>query len=118
MPNHQEVERRGRPRKWAEIPLAAWMIASGIRAEDLADRLGVNHSTVYRWFRGEQNPTLTTAKAIAEIARRSGSGRKLSLEDILNPRRRPNTHDEEKHDGVLSRSTAEARDRRLATAQE
>jgi transcriptional regulator with XRE-family HTH domain len=81
--NHQEVERRGRPRKWAEIPLAAWMISSGIRAEDLADRLGVDHSTVYRWFRGEQNPTRTTAKAIAEIAR--SSGRKLSLEDIFNP---------------------------------
>ena len=80
--NRPEVEHRGRPRKWAEIPLATWMIASGIRAEDLADRLGVDHSTVYRWFRGEQNPTLTTAKAIAEIAQRSG--RKLTLDDIFN----------------------------------
>jgi transcriptional regulator with XRE-family HTH domain len=58
------------------------MIASGIRAEDLADRLGVDHSTVYRWLRGEQSPTHNTAHAIAEIARRSG--RKLTLDDIFN----------------------------------
>ena len=42
MPRHIERRRSraGRPRKWIEIPLANWMKASGIRAEDLADELG------------------------------------------------------------------------------
>jgi transcriptional regulator with XRE-family HTH domain len=109
------LERRGRPRKWAETPLAAWLIESKIRAEDFADKLGVEHSTVYRWLRGDQNPTIETAQAIVDIARRSGSRRKLTLEDILNRRRRPLPGRGE-NDGVLSRPTAEARDRRLATA--
>jgi hypothetical protein len=66
-----DLERRGRPRKWVSSPLADWMIASKIRAEDLADRLGVDHSTVYRWLRGEQNPSLKTAQAIATLETRN-----------------------------------------------
>jgi transcriptional regulator with XRE-family HTH domain len=122
MPRHIERRRSraGRPRKWIEIPLANWMKASGIRAEDLADELEVDHSTVYRWLRGEQLPTLETAKAIANIARRKPTEvGPLTLEMILKK------HDAGGHktrrgesDGVLSRPTSEARDRRLATAQE
>ena len=65
-----DLERRGRPRKWVSSPLAEWMIASKIRAEDLADELEVDNSTVYRWLRGEQNPSLKTAQAIATLETR------------------------------------------------
>ena len=70
----------GRPRKWVSSPLADWMIASKIRAEDLAQDLAVDHSTVYRWLRGEQLPTLETAKAIAAIARAAGMN--FTLDDV------------------------------------
>jgi transcriptional regulator with XRE-family HTH domain len=73
------VERRGRPRKW-NGPLAEWMIATGIRAEALADAVDVDLSTVYRWFRGEQSPTYDKALVIAEIARSVGPN--LTVEEI------------------------------------
>jgi transcriptional regulator with XRE-family HTH domain len=115
----QHVERRGRPRKWIEIPLAKWMKASGIRAEVLAQELEVDHSTVYRWLRGEQFPTIETAKAIAIIARRKPTSvGPLTLEMILKKHDAGGHVRRGENDGVLSRPTAEARDRRLATAQE
>jgi transcriptional regulator with XRE-family HTH domain len=94
------------------------MKSSGIRAEDLADELEVDHSTVYRWLRGDQFPTIETAKAIAIIAHRTDSGRNLTLDKILKKRDAGGNERRGENDGVLSRPTAEARDRRLATAPE
>jgi hypothetical protein len=70
----------GRPRKWVSSPLADWMIASKIRAEALAQELEVDLSTVYRWLRGDQLPTLKTAQAIAAIARAAGMN--FTLDDV------------------------------------
>jgi transcriptional regulator with XRE-family HTH domain len=104
--------RAGRPRKWKGA-FAEWMISNKIHPEELADEVEVDLSTVFRWCRGEQFPSLPTAQSIAEFARRSG--RTLTLDDLLAPR--GHFIGRGKPYGVLSRPTAQTGNRRLATAQ-
>ncbi|HYW37823.1 MAG TPA: helix-turn-helix transcriptional regulator [Terriglobales bacterium] len=109
------LKKQGRPSKW-DGPFAEWMEDNGIRADALADEVGVDLSTVYSWLRGDTFPARSKALLITEIARRSGSRRKLTLEDILNPRPKKSLDEEQINAGVLPRPTSQAINRRMATA--
>ncbi len=70
--------RRGRPRSTWPGKLGAFV--SSYQIDQLADEIGVDAASCYRWCRGDTFPSLGKAIAIVEIARASGTA--LTLEDV------------------------------------
>lgn len=51
----------------ARNPLRAWRVASGTRAQTVADRLGVNKMAVMYWERGDRTPRAAYWPRLAKL---------------------------------------------------
>jgi DNA-binding XRE family transcriptional regulator len=76
------ANQRGRPRSTAWAGRFGSFV-SRYRVELLADEVGVDPASVYRWLRGDSAPSVPAAFAIVQVARRVGTT--LTLEDIYCP---------------------------------
>jgi DNA-binding XRE family transcriptional regulator len=76
------ANQRGRPRTaWTTGRFGSFV--SSYRVDLLADEVGVDPASVYRWARGDGFPSIPAALAIVQVARNVGTT--LTLEDIYCP---------------------------------
>lgn len=63
----QPMRRKPSPNKYFHARFVAAFSASGLSQQQLADRLGIDKTTVWRWFDGKTQPMATLWPKLAEI---------------------------------------------------